>query len=222
MKNIKLFEDYHNEALNEAVTFDKKGIKARMADKVRCAKMAVEKWPTSGYESQLANAEAILKSGKLPSWQNPHKPGGDDPQANYDIFMGNNATALAKEVAKVIKKYKKYETAESSVGAAAGWSGTMRSTVGGKIEGRTNFNPGGGRDFLIAVTVGSGIDSSVRDKMFQELYELFFVLDQFNSNDGGVGFNTSSGSNYSTIGLTNSKYSFNNGTADNLRKIMNG
>lgn len=222
MKHIKLFEDYHNEALNEAVTFDKKGIKARMADKVRCAKMAVEKWPTSGYESQLANAEAILKSGKLPSWQNPLKPGGDDPQANYDIFMGNNATALAKEVAKVIKKYKKYEKAESSVGAAAGWSGTMRSTVGGSIEGRVNFNPGGGRDFLIAVTVGSGIDYSVRDKMFQELYELFFVLDQFNSLDGGVSFNTSSGSNYSTIGLTNSKYSFNNAMADTLRKIMNG
>mgnify|MGYP000848092191 CR=1 FL=1 len=222
MKHIKLFEDYHIESLNEAVTFGKKAIKDKMADKVRCAKMAVAKWPTSGYETQLANAEAILKSGKLPSWESPLKPGGDDPQANYDIFMGNNATALAKEVAKVIKKYKKYETAESSVGAAAGWSGTMRSTVGGKIEGRANFNPGGGRDFLIAVTVGSGIDYSVRDKMFQELYELFFVLDQFNSNDGGVSFNTSSGSNYSTIGLTNSKYSFNNGTADSLRKIMNG
>jgi len=222
MKHVKLFEDYCSNTLNEAVNFGKKGIKAKMEDKVRVAKMAVQKWPTSGYEAQVAKAEEILKSGKLPSWESPLKPQGDDPQSNYDIFMGNNATALAKEVAKVIKKYKKYEVEQSSTGAAAGWSGTMRSTVGGSIEGRANFNPGGGRNYLIAVTVGSGIDYSVRNKMFQELYELFFVLDQFNSTDGGVGFNTDSGSNYSTIGLTNSKYSFNDGTAQSLRKIMNG
>lgn len=222
MKQVKLFEDYYSDSLNEAVNFGKKGIKAKMEDKVRVAKMAVQKWPTSGYETQLANAEAILKSGKLPSWESPLKPGGDDKQDNYDIFMGNNAMALAKEIAKVIKKYKKYEVEQSSTGAAAGWSGTMRATVGGDIQGRANFNPGGSRSYLIAVTVGSGIDYSVRNKMFQELYELFFVLDQFNSMDGGVGFNTESGSNYSTIGLTNSNYSFNNSVADSLRKIMNG
>jgi len=222
MKQVKLFEDYYSDSLNESVNFGKKGIKAKMEDKVRVAKMAVQKWPTSGYETQLANAEAILKSGKLPSWESPLKPGGDDKQDNYDIFMGNNAMALAKEIAKVIKKYKKYEVEQSSTGAAAGWSGTMRATVGGDIQGRANFNPGGSRSYLIAVTVGSGIDYSVRNKMFQELYELFFVLDQFNSMDGGVGFNTESGSNYSTIGLTNSNYSFNNSVADSLRKIMNG
>jgi hypothetical protein len=135
--------------------------------------------------------------------------------------MGNNVVALAKEVAKVIKKYKKHEVEQSSTGAAAGWSGTMRSTVSGDIIGRANFNPGGRRSYLIAVTVGSGIDSSVKNKMFQELYELFFVLDQYNSSDGGVAFNTESGSNYSTIGLTNELYSFNSVTAENLRKIMN-
>ena len=206
---------------NKAVNFGKKAIKAKMEDKVRIAKMAIQKWPTSGYESQLTNAEEILKSGKLPSWETPHKPQGDDKQANYDIFMGNNAVVLAKEIAKVIKKYKKYEVEQSSTGAAAGWSGTMRSTIGGDIIGRANFNPGGRRRYLIAVTVGSGIDSSVKNKMFQELYELFFVFDQYNSSDGGVAFNTESGSNYSTIGLTNELYSFNTVTAENLKKIMN-
>jgi hypothetical protein len=47
-----------------------------------------------------------------------------------------------------------------------------------------------------------------------------FVLDQYNSSDGGVMFDYSTGTNYDTIGLTNSSYQFNN--ADQLRKIMNG
>ena len=208
------FEDF----INEQVSFDKKGIKAKLEDKVRIAKIAVEKWG-GNYEKVLAKAEAALKSGKLPSYKDHLDVQGDDNEDNYDIFQGRNAVQLAEKISKVIKKYKKYEVEQSSTGAAAGWSGTARATVGGAIEGRSNFNPGGKRDFLIAVTCGGGIDRSVKDKMFQEIYELMFVLDQYNSSDGGVMFDYSSGTNYDTIGLTNTAYSMSN--SRQLIDIMN-
>jgi hypothetical protein len=216
MKHIKLLESF----LNESISFNKKGIKVKLEDKLRIAKIAVEKWGDS-YSRVLNDVESILKSGKLPSYKEPLRVQGDTAKDSYDIFQGRNAVKLAEAISKVIKKYKKYEVAQSSVGAAGGWSGTMRSTVGGEIEGRANFNPGGRRTFLIAVTCGGGIDSNVKDKMFQEIYELMFVLDEYNSSDGGIMFDHSSGTNYSTIGLTNSSYSFNNGTANSLIDIMN-
>lgn len=215
MKPVKLFESF----LNEAVSFDKKGIKAKLEDKVRIAKIAVEKWGSS-YDSVLARAEAAAKSGKLPNYKEHLYVQGDSGQDSYDVFEGRNAVKLAEKISKVIKKYKKYEVEQSSVGAAAGWSGTARSTVSGSIEGKANFS-NGNTSFLIAVTCGGGIDRSVRDKMFQEIYELMFVLDQYNSNDGGVQFNTSEGTNYNTIGLQNSSYSFNAGMAHKLENIMN-
>jgi len=214
MKTVKLFEQF----INESISFDKKGIKAKLEDKLRIAKIAVAKWGNS-YEKVLNKTKAALKSGKLPSYKEPLMVQGDDKQDSYDIFQGRNAIQLAEKISKVIKKYKKYEVDQSSVGAAGGWSGTMRSTVGGAIEGRANFNNGGKRQFLIAVTCGSGIDSKIKDKMFQEIYELMFVLDQYNSSDGGVMFDHGTGTNYDSIGLTNSSYQFNN---DNqLREIMN-
>ena len=215
MKNVKLFEEF----VNESISFDKKGIKAKLEDKVRIAKIAVEKWGGS-YEKVLATAEASLKSGKLPSYKEPLMVQGDDKQDNYDIFQGRNAVQLAEKISKVIKKYKKYEVEQSSTGAAAGWSGTARSTVGGAIEGRSNFNPGGRYEsFLIAVTCGSGIDRKIKEKMFQEIYELMFVLDQYNSSDGGVMYDYSSGTNYDTIGLTNTAYQMSN--SSQLIDIMN-
>jgi hypothetical protein len=219
MKKVKLFEQFVNESfLNESISFDKKGIKAKLADKVKIAKIAAEKWGSS-YERILKQVEGAAKSGKLPSYKEPLMVQGDVTQDNYDIFQGRNSVQLAEKISKVIKKYKKYEVAQSSVGAAGGWSGTMRSTVGGEIEGRANFNPGGRRNFLIAVTCGSGIDSKIKDKMFQEIYELMFVLDQYNSSDGGIMFDYSSGTNYDTIGLTCSQYQFSN--SSQLIDIMN-
>jgi hypothetical protein len=219
MKKVKLFEQFVNESfLNESISFDKKGIKAKLEDKVKIAKIAAEKWGSS-YERILKQVEGAAKSGKLPSYKEPLMVQGDVTQDNYDIFQGRNSVQLAEKISKVIKKYKKYEVAQSSVGAAGGWSGTMRSTVGGEIEGRANFNPGGRRNFLIAVTCGSGIDSKIKDKMFQEIYELMFVLDQYNSSDGGIMFDYSSGTNYDTIGLTCSQYQFSN--SSQLIDIMN-
>lgn len=215
MKHTKLFEQF----LNEAVSFDKKGIKAKLEDKVRIAKIAVDKWGGS-YENVLAKAEAAAKSGKLPKYTEHLNVQGDDTQDNYDIFQGRNAVQLAEKISKVIKKYKKYEVEQSSTPAAAGWSGTMRSTVSGDIKGHANFN-NGSNSYLIAVTCGGGIDRSVKDKMFQEIYELMFVLDQYNSSDGGVMFSLDTGTNYDTIGLKNSSYSFNNIMADKLKNTMN-
>ena len=215
MKHVKLFESF----INEAVSFDKKGIKAKLEDKVRIAKIAAEKWGSS-YEKVLAKAEASLKSGKLPKYTEHLNVQGDSEQDSYDIFQGRNAYQLAEKISKVIKKYKKNEVDQSSTGAAGGWSGTMKSTVGGTIEGRANFS-NGNNSYLIAVTCGGGIDRSVKDKMFQEIYELMFVLDQYNSSDGGVMINVSSGTNYHTIGLQNSNYSFGKGMAESLKDIMN-
>ena len=215
MKHIKLFEQF----LNEAVSFDKKGIKTKLEDKVRIAKIAVEKWGGS-YENVLARAEAAAKSGKLPNYKEHLNVQGDSEPDSFDIFQGRNAVQLAEKISKVIKKYKKYEVEQSSVGAAAGWSGTARSTVSGDIKGRANFS-NGSNSYLIAVTCGGGIDRSIKDKMFQEIYELMFVLDQYNTEDGGVHFGTDSGTNYDTIGLQNSSYSFNSGMASNLENIMN-
>lgn len=215
MKKVKLFESF----INEGVSFDKKGIKAKLEDKVRIAKIAVEKWGSS-YEKVLAKTEASLKSGKLPSYKEHLNVQGDSEQDSYDIFQGRNAYQLAEKISKVIKKYKKNEVDQSSTGAAGGWSGTMKSTVGGTIEGRANFS-NGNSSYLIAVTCGSGISGSVRDKMFQEIYELMFVLDQYNSSDGGVRLDVSSGTNYHTIGLRNSSYSFNRSMVETLKDIMN-
>ena len=219
MKKVQLFEQYISGSINESVSFDKKGIKAKLEDKVRIAKIAVEKWGGS-YEKVLAKSEAAAKSGKLPNYKEHISVQGDDRQEQYDIFVGRNADKLAEKVAKIIRKYKKYEVEQSSTGAAAGWSGTARSTVGGAIEGRSNFNPGGRYEsFLIAVTCGSGIDRKIKEKMFQEIYELMFVLDQYNSSDGGVMYAHSTGTNYDTIGLTNSSYSLSN--SSQLIDIMN-
>ena len=214
MKDTQSFEEF----LNENISFDKKGIQSKLEDKLRIAKIAIEKWGKM-YKPHKKDVKKAIESGKLPSYKKPLMVQGDSEQDSYDIFQGRNAVKLAEKISKVIKKYKKYEVEQSSTGAAAGWSGTMRSTVGGEIQGRANFNPGGRRDFLIAVTCGSGIDSKIKDKMFQEIYELLFVLDQYNSSDGGVMFQYSEGTNYDTIGLANSSYQMSN--ARQLTDIMN-
>jgi len=102
MKKVELFEQF----LNESVQFGKKGIKAKLEDKVRIAKIAVDKWGGS-YENVLAKAEAAAKSGKLPSYKEHLNVQGDITQDSYDIFQGRNSVQLAEKISKVIKKYMK-------------------------------------------------------------------------------------------------------------------
>lgn len=214
MKKVKLFEQY----INESVVFGKKGIKAKLEDKLAIAKLAVEKWGDV-YQKQLDRVEAALKSGKL-DHNNIFRVQGGEPETSYDIFIGNNAYKLAEQLAKVVKKYKKYEVEQSSRPAMAGWSGTMRSTIGGKIEGHANFN-NGSNSYLIAITVGGGIDRSIKEKIFKEVYELLFIFDEYNGSDGGVSIDLDSGTNYDTLGLKNSTYSFSKSVADSIEQIIN-
>jgi hypothetical protein len=210
-----MFEQF----VNEAVSFGKKGIKAKAQEKVAIAQLAYDKWGDS-YLKTLDAMKKLAKDGKLPSYKEHISVQGGNPNTDYAIFQGRNANQLAFAIEKVIKKYKKSEVEQSSTGAAGGWSGTMQSTVGGQIEGRANFS-NGSNSYLIAVTAGKGINGSVRDKMFQEIYELMFLYDEFNGSDGGVSFSFDSGSNYDTIGLKNSSYSFSNSTADSIKGILN-
>ena len=214
-KFVPMFEQF----VNEAVSFGKKGIKAKAQEKVAIAQLAYDKWGDS-YLKTLDAMKKLAKDGKLPSYKEHISVQGGKPNTDYAIFQGRNANQLAFAIEKVIKKYKKNEVEKSSTGAAGGWSGTMQSTVGGQIEGRANFS-NGSNSYLIAVTAGKGINGSVRDKMFQEIYELMFLYDEFNGSDGGVSFSFDSGSNYDTIGLKNSSYSFSNSTADSIKGILN-
>ena len=215
-KFVPMFEQF----VNEAVSFGKKGIKAKAQEKVAIAQVAYDKWGDS-YLKTLNAMKKLAKDGKLPSYKEHLNVQGGEEQDNYDIFIGRNAALLAFQIEKVIKKYKKYETEQSSAPAAGGWSGSMRSTIGGEIEGRSNFSPGSRNSYVIAVTCGSGIDLTTKDKLFQEIYELIFVYDEFNGSDGGVSVNYESGSNYSTIGLTNSSYELSDKTAKSVVSIMN-
>lgn len=218
MKKVRLFEQFT--AINEAVVFGKKGIKAKAKEKVELAQIAYDKWGDS-YLKTLEAMKSLTKTGKLPSYKEHIAVQGGEEQNNYDIFIGRNAALLAFEIEKVVKKYKKNEVAKSSAPAAGGWSGTMRSTIGGEIQGRANFNPGGRRNYVVAVTCGSGISGTIKDQMFQELYELMFIFDEYNSSDGGVMFNVESGSNYSTIGLACSEFQLSPKTANSVEGIIN-
>lgn len=222
MKNLNTFDEFVNESqLNENLSFDKKSLKQKLKSKLELAKKAAVKWESQVYKDLVVNAEKAAKTGVLPgSYDKPWMVAGGERQEDYEIFNWSNVMSLAKAVSEVISKYKQHEVAGSSTPAAAGWSGTMRSTVGGGIDPRVNFN-NGKNSYLIAVTVGGGIDRSIREKIFTELYPIFFMLDEYNSQDGGVSVNYDSGTNYHTLGLECDPFRFNSTMADRLLKIMN-
>ena len=215
MKNVKLFEEF----INEASLFGKKAIIAKLEDKLEIAKMAVKKWDNDVYKKMVTRIEGYIKNPKLIRWDKHQLVQGGDKQDSYDIFNSSKALKLADAISVVIDKYKKYEVDSSSVGAAPD-STRFRASVGGKIEGRVNHYAGG-RSYLIAVTIGSGIDNKIKDKLKQELYELFFVFDEYNSSDGGVMFNEESGTNYHTVGLAYSSGQFTSAFASKLDTYMN-
>jgi len=215
---MELYESF-NEFINEGVQFGKKGIADKIEASLEYAKYqaeAGERW----YDMIISKLEK-MKPGNIHyekhagHFARMHSP----KRGDYDLFNPNYARALAKEIGKVVAKYKPEEVAKSSTPAAAGWSGTMRSTVSGDIQPRVNFN-NGSDSYIIAVTIGSGIDSKTTEKIMQELYLLFFVFEEYNSNDGGITFDFSYGTNYTTIGLSNRKLGFSNGFADQLNGIM--
>jgi hypothetical protein len=219
MKKFHTYNEFLNESINESVKFTKSALIDKLKQKLSFAEKAVEKWG-SHYEKQKANIEAAIKSGKINDESGVGLVQGGEYPSSFEIFQGNNAVDLAKELAKVIKKYRKNEVAASSIPAAAGWSGTARSTVSGNIVGSVNTNIGNSI-YLICIKIGGGISSTIRKQIMDEVYPLFYMLDDYHNSDGGVYVTTDSGTNYSTIGLKCSKYGFSREAADRLTKIMN-
>ena len=220
MKNLQTFEEFLSESIGRPVKFDKAALIAKLEQKLEIAQMAIDKWKNPVYVEMKERIEAAIKAGKIDMdsriWM---IQGGDRPE-NYEIFTGNNAMLLAKQVAKVIKKYKKNEVADNSIPAMAGY-GNVSASVSGSINGRVNFN-NGKNSYLIAVTIGSGIDRNNRKKMMNELFPLFYMLDEYNTSDGGVMVGKDDGTNYHTIGLQCSNLKFSQGYATNLQEILDG
>lgn len=220
MKNLQTYEEFLNESLiTESVKFTKAALVDKLKQKLEIANKAVEKWGAH-YEEMRDRIEAAIKAGKIDMDSKVWMVQGGERSSNYEIFSGNNAMLLAKEVAKVIKKYKKNEVKGSSVPAMAGY-GNVSATVGGSIEGRANFN-NGKNNYLIAVTIGSGVDRNTRKEIMNELFPLFYMLDEYNTSDGGVMVAKDEGTNYHTIGLQCSNLQFSQGYATMLRDILNG
>ena len=199
-----------------------RNIKGKLRTKLEIAKLAVDRWGGDNYQEIYDTVEKHYKNGTLPDYKDFHTMlvQGDKPKEYYSIFQWNNAEDLAYEIRKVIEKYKKYEVEKSSVGAMAGWSGTMRSTISGYIKGEVNFSPNGRNSYLIGVKCGGGVKSEIRDKLFNELYPLFFQFDEYNGTDGGVSVNLSTGTNYDTFGLECNQYQFSNETAQRVKNIL--
>lgn len=213
---MELYESF-NEFVNEGIKFGKKGIEQRIKDSIEYCEQQLEagdKWMKEHIDS-LKDVKPNRLNFKA------HTRLYSPKRGDFEVFNPNSSKLLAGEIAKVIKKYKGDEVEQSSTAASAGWSGTMRATVGGSIQPRVNFN-NGSNFYVIGVTIGSGIDDSTRDKIMQELYELFFVFEEWNSSNGGIQLDHDNGSNYSTIGLQNRKLGFSKGFAKLLEDIMNG
>ena len=213
----KVMKVISESVVNEKVSFGKAAIKAKLQDKLEIAQKAIDKWGDS-YQGVYDRVEKAAKTGKI-DVNNIFYVQGAEPQNDYEIFNGTSASQLASEIHKILKKYKKYEVEGSSRPAMAGWSGTMRSTVGGGIDGHINFS-NGKNTYLVAVTVGGGVDRSIREKIFQEVYELMFVFDEYNSSDGGVSIDMDSGTNYHTLGIKRRGESFVRSFADRLQQTI--
>ncbi len=215
---MELYESF-DEFINEGIQFGKKGIAAKIEDSLEYAKYqakAGERW----YDTIVSKLEKMKPGNIHYEKHDGHFARMYSPKrSDYDLFNPNYARSLAKEIGKVIAKYKPEEVAKSSTPAAAGWSGTMTSTVSGDIRPRVNFN-NGSDSYIIGVTIGSGIDSRTTEKIMQELYLLFFVFEEYNSNDGGIMFDFGYGSNYTTIGLANRRLGFSKGFVDTLMGLM--
>lgn len=220
MKKIKTFEEFLNESIVRPVRFDKAALIAKLEQKLEVAQMAIDKWKSPTYVAQKERIEAAIKAGKIDMKSGVWMVQGGDRPENYEIFLYRNATLLAKQVAKVIKKYKKYEVEDSSMPAMAGY-GNVSASISGSIGTRVNFN-NGKNNYLIAVIIGSGINSSIREKLMNELFPLFYMLDEYNTYDGGVMVGKDEGTNYHTIGLECSTVKFAQGYATELQEILDG
>jgi len=221
MKYFKKYNEY-GYFLNEAkVTFSKAGIKAKFQEKIETLKKSKERSPEDTWQDKsIAKIEAAIKSGKF-DWKNHPYISGAEVDGQFDIFQGSNAIVCAKELVKIVDKYKKDEVKATSIGAAPN-STRFRAAVGGMIElmvNETVYDGFRGKTLLLGIKVGGGVDRSTRDKIFQEAYEKLMPLEQFNSSDGGISIHISDGTNWGAIGLASSKFGFNSGMEKRLKDL---
>lgn len=221
MKHFKKYEEY-NDFLNEAaVKFSKSAIKAKFEEKIEALKKSKEEYPGDTWQDDnITKLEAAIKSGKF-DWKDHPYISGAEVDGQFDIFQGSNAMTCAKELVKIVNKYKKDEVKATSVGAAPN-STKFRAAVGGMVELMVNeavYTGLSGKTLLLGIKVGGGINKSTRDKIFQEAYEALMPLEQFNSSVGGISIHTSDGTNWGAIGLASSKFGFNSGMEKRLKDL---
>lgn len=215
--------------LKESVTFNKKGLKEKLQKKIENIKYWInkvtdEKQKKHIEEKYLSKAEESLETGVLPGsyhepWLIQYGEVYSGENSNYDIFKGTNSIDLVNKVASIITKYKKYEVDSTSISAMAGY-GNTRATIGGFIDIFFNEKHQKGyftENFIIGVKVGGGIKQQA--SIFTELYPIFFMLEQYNTKNGGVKLTYISGTNYSILGLTCSEYSYSKSTVEKLKNI---
>lgn len=220
MANFKKYEEF----LNESLKFNKASIKSKWQEKLDfvIANGEEKGWTNEDWHKELVKKiEGAIKSGGM-RWDE-HVPTGDVVD-KHAIFMGMNAYEVAKQLAKIIDKYKNNEVETTQTGAHAGW-GNTKAAISGMITGMVNETVygdyGSSQNILLGVKVGSGVNSSIRNKIFQEAYDALFLLDEFNSTNGGVKIYTVDGSNWKCIGLASSKLKFNDAFANKMKSIMN-
>ena len=225
-KFIKRYSDF---TLNESYgsVFGPEATRKVLLQKLDQAKKNAEKYSEKNpsYLIEVGKVQNVIDGKESLDWKKPLHIPNPDPTEEYEIFKWGNADALAERLREIIDKYKQYEVKDSSVAAAPN-SATFRASVGGFIRGAVNHRSPGGyygtdRNYLLCLQIGGGIPSEIKDKIKQEAYEAFFIFDEYNQSNGGVSFDEKSGTNYDTIGLTCSQYSFNKTAEDRLNSIMN-
>jgi DNA repair protein RadC len=197
----------------------------KLQEKLTISEKAINKWGGEYYDKvpQLIKDQI---DGKTPfTYENYLMVQGDEEKDRYDIFIENNAIELAKKIKKIVDKYKNKEVSDTTVPSAPNSSSFMAS-VSGKIKLVVNFIQRGGyysrdKNVLIGVLIGNGIDSVTQKKIKQDIYEVMFPYDQYNSSDGGVMWFTKSGTNYDTVGLMCNTFSFSDSLAEKIINIFN-
>ena len=125
-------------------------------------------------------------------------------------------TSFAKDMQKIVKKYKKYETTPSSTPVASGYgNSTARAIIGGMIDYAEDFMSYGGTYGVntyvySAIKVGGGIDSKIKEKISSEVEKLVDKYkDALKVKNGdklyGIRFFKKSGTNFHTYGVARGK-----------------
>ena len=154
----------------------------------------------------------LIDSGVLTNREKTERKNGTS-----NIFNRSNAIRLAKEIKKIVDKYKKYEVENTTVASAPN-SSTFRAHVSGEIvpivnyNHRSNFNS---EVYLLGIQVGGGVDDKIKDTIHNEMHKICSDYDNYDGGDGNkTFFKYVSGTNWTMFGITSKLYKYNDGTVD--------